>query len=142
MQRAAAETDKSLRAYANDPEIRHEMERLKDAIAPDAPVLWLGTGAERHCAPCWLAQWPCGWPDAPPPRWRPVSGCTSHAECRPAWLAEHGNDFRGGAELVEVSFRNGVGPRILVCDDRGSKMLESGANPLPYSGGPRTRERR
>ena len=40
------------RDYANDPEIRHGIQRLKHPIAPQAPVLWLAW--ERHCARRWL----------------------------------------------------------------------------------------
>jgi glucosamine--fructose-6-phosphate aminotransferase (isomerizing) len=122
------------RAYAGDSEIRHDVQRLKNTVADNAHIVWLGMGASVCSSVAGaLALW--------------LGGRSSSALEASEWL-HFGREVQNGmatpimvttsgqsAELVELSRRNGAVPRILICNEVGSQCWKSAHIHFPILAG-------
>jgi glutamine---fructose-6-phosphate transaminase (isomerizing) len=122
------------RAYADDPEIRHGIQELKRAIAPQAHVLWLGMGAS-FCSSLagtltlWLRGRGASAVEAS--EWLHFGRGMPAGLAGPILVTTSGQS----AELVELVRRNGSGPRIVVCNESGSNCWNAAQIRFPILAG-------
>jgi glucosamine--fructose-6-phosphate aminotransferase (isomerizing) len=123
------------RAYEQDPEIRHEIRRLKQAIPDHLPVLWLGMGAS-YCAGLagsfrLLSSGRLSFV-AEAGEWLHYSDGTEDQTSGPILVTNSGES----AELVQLCRRPAKGARVLLCNQAESSCWSAAQIRFPILAGP------